>query len=170
MTTLVAAVALGVATPPVSDACWRSCGYGYGCDYGCWGGGPCWGGYCCDSWYGGCGYCSSYVPSYGYPYAGIYVYPAQAYAGTQPVAPANTASIRVTVPADAKLWFDDKKTTQTGSERLFESPPLRPRGAYSYDIKAQWRDQDGKEVTQVRHVGMSANSSISVDFRPVAAE
>ena len=162
-TAMVAAVALGLAMPQASDACWRSCGYG--CGYGYWGGGCCWRGYDCGPCYGGYGYYS-----YGYPYASTYVYRAPAYASTQPVAPANSASIRVTVPADATVWFDDKKTTQSGSERLFESPPLRPGAAYSYDIKAQWRDQDGKEVMQVRHVDVSANASISVDFRPVAAE
>jgi uncharacterized protein (TIGR03000 family) len=92
--------------------------------------------------------------------------------GTSPqqVAATNTASIRVTVPAGAKVWVDDKTTMQNGSERFFESPPLTPGADFSYDIKAQWRDQDGKEVTQTRRVNVSANASIRVDFMTVAAE
>jgi uncharacterized protein (TIGR03000 family) len=86
-----------------------------------------------------------------------------------PAPAANTATIRVAVPAGATVWIDDKKTTQTGSERVFESPSLTPGADYSYDIKVQWRDQDGKEVTQTRHVNVTANASVSVDFRPLAA-
>jgi uncharacterized protein (TIGR03000 family) len=160
--TALVAVALALATPGISDACWRGCGYGYGCGYGCWDCG--WQGY-------GYGYgcCYSYAPYYCYAYPSTYVYPVQTYASTRSVAPTNTASIRVTVPPSAKVWFDDKKTTQIGSERLFESPSLTPGADYGYDIKAQWRDQDGKEVTQTRHVNVSANASVSVDFRPLAA-
>jgi len=170
-TTLVAAIALALATPNVSDACSRGYGYGHRHGYGCRG----WHGYgCCCRVCDPCinygyRYCSSYAPYYGYAYPSTYVYPVPTYVGTPPVA-ANTASIRVTVPAAAKMWIDDKTTTQTGSERLFESPPLTPGADYSYDIKAQWRDQDGKEVTQTRRVNVSANASIRVDFSPVAAE
>ena len=58
-------------------------------------------------------------------------------------APSNTATIQVSVPADAKVWFDDSPTEQTGSERSFESPPLTPGKTYSYMITAQWRGPDG---------------------------
>jgi len=170
-TALLAAVALTLATPGVSDACGRGCGH----RYRCWESHPCWQGYgcgyrTCDTWIY-CGYRSyCYAPCYGSPYAIAYTNPVQRYASTQHVVADNTASIRVTVPAGATVWFDDNKTTQTGSERLFESPPLTPGRHYSYDLKAQWRDQDGKEVTQTRHVDVSANASVSVEFGPLAAE
>jgi uncharacterized protein (TIGR03000 family) len=76
----------------------------------------------------------------------------------------NEARLHVVVPADAKVWFDDKATQQTGPERYFESPPLTPGKEYSYDIKVQWRDRNGKEVTRTRHVDVRANSAVNVDF------
>src|SRR4051812_14539249 len=36
------------------------------------------------------------------------------------------ALVRVLVPADAELWFNGTKTTQGGTAREFESPPLAP--------------------------------------------
>jgi uncharacterized protein (TIGR03000 family) len=168
----MAALALTLATPGVSNACWRAnYSYTYSNDYG-----PRWyaqrGSYYPSyeyrSWRGWArsyryGYQDGYVPFSSYAYPGTFVVPMQAYAA-MPVVPANTASIRVMVPADAKLWFDGEATKQTGSERIFESPPLTPGKAFAYDVKAQWRDQDGKEVTQTRHVVVRANGSVSVEF------
>ena len=162
--TLVAAVALALATPSVSDACGRGHGYGYGCRG--WHGYSCCYRVCDPCINYGYRYCCGYAAYYGYAYPSTYVYPVQA----QQVVAANTASIRVTVPASAKVWIDDKTTTQTGSDRLFESPALTPGRDYSYDITAQWRDQDGKEVTQTRRVNVSANASVRVDFMSGAAE
>jgi uncharacterized protein (TIGR03000 family) len=99
----------------------------------------------------------SYVPPLGYTYG----------ASAQPAAtPDNAARVRVLVPAaDAKVWFDGKETKQTGVVRRFESPALTPGHEYSYDVKAQWRDQEGKEVTRTRHVDVRANGLATVDFR-----
>jgi uncharacterized protein (TIGR03000 family) len=79
-------------------------------------------------------------------------------------APDNLARVRVIVPADAKVWFDDKATRQDGTDRRFESPALTPGRAYTYDVKARWRDKDGKEVTRTRRVDVSANANVTVDF------
>jgi uncharacterized protein (TIGR03000 family) len=76
----------------------------------------------------------------------------------------NGARIRVIVPQDAKVWFDNRMTQQTGTERNFQSPALTPGRDFSYDVKAQWKDQNGKEVTQTRHVDVRANSNVTVDF------
>jgi uncharacterized protein (TIGR03000 family) len=76
----------------------------------------------------------------------------------------NTARVRVMAPADAKVWFNDRATEQTGSMREFETPALTPGREFSYDVKAQWRDQNGKEVTQTRHVDVRANANVTVDF------
>ncbi len=106
-------------------------------------------------------YYSSPPAYYGaYPYA---VAPNYSYGSYAPAAD-NAARIRVTVPADAKVWFDNKATQQTGTDRQFESPALTPGHSYSYEVKAQWRDNDGKEVTRTRRVDVSANSNVSVDF------
>jgi uncharacterized protein (TIGR03000 family) len=168
----LAALALALATPGVSDAGWRSWDYGYRS----WRADPCWQGdgyryRRCDRWINyDYRYCCGYTRWYGYVYPSTYVYPVQGYVSTQQAPAANTASIRVTVPAGARVWFNDEKTTQTGSERLFESPPLSPGAHYSYHIKAQWRDQDGEEVIQTQRAVVSAGANVSVDFRPLAGE
>jgi uncharacterized protein (TIGR03000 family) len=126
-----------------------------------------------DAWQGNrpaYGYYVPYTPApagyyYGSPpYANMpganYSY--GAYAG--PAARDNLARLRVIVPGDAKVWFAGKATRQGGAERRFESPALTPGRSYSYDVKAQWRDKDGKEVTRTRHVDVSANSDRTVDF------
>jgi uncharacterized protein (TIGR03000 family) len=91
-----------------------------------------------------------------YPYYGAYSQPAPA--------PDNAARIRVIVPAEAKVWFDNKPTTQAGPERRFESPALTPGRRYTYDVKAQWHDQDGKDLTRTRQVDVSANADVTVDL------
>jgi uncharacterized protein (TIGR03000 family) len=74
------------------------------------------------------------------------------------------ANIRVVLPrADAKVWFDDSATGQTGLNRQFVSPKLNPNEGYSYTVKAQW-EENGKLVTRTRRVSVSANSVVSVDF------
>jgi uncharacterized protein (TIGR03000 family) len=84
--------------------------------------------------------------------------------GRDTAAQDNEARIRVIVPQDAKVWFDGKETKQGGQVRMFESPELKPGKEYSYDVKAQWKDQNGKDVTQTRHIDVSANSQKTVDF------
>jgi uncharacterized protein (TIGR03000 family) len=118
-----------------------------------------------------------YVPSYPYamysptnsyyePAYGASVVPSYSYGAYGPAAPMqdNMARIRVVVPDGARVWFDNQPTKQTGSVRNFESPALKPGHEYTYDVKAQWRDQNGKEVTRTRHIDVRANGSVTVDF------
>jgi uncharacterized protein (TIGR03000 family) len=81
----------------------------------------------------------------------------------------NMARIRVFVPADAKVWIDGQETTQTGTDRLFESPPLAPDRAFTYNLKTTWRGPDGKEITLTRQVGVQANACATVDFTQPAS-
>jgi uncharacterized protein (TIGR03000 family) len=74
-----------------------------------------------------------------------------------------TAHITIKVPADAEVWFDGTKMTETGSVRQFYSPPLTRGLDYSYEIRSRWR-QDGRTVTQSREVFVSAGSHINLDF------
>ncbi len=115
------------------------------------------------------GYYVPYSPTpMGYYYGTTYpAYNAGSYSyGAYAAQPArdNLARVRVMVPADAKVWFDGQATKQTGADRRFESPALKPGHSYSYDVKAQWRDKNGKEVTRTRHVDVSANANVTVDF------
>ncbi len=113
--------------------------------------------------------------SYGYPaaygpvYAGapaaratsntaFYYSPAVA----NPVAD-NRAHIRLALPADAEVRFDGDKTTQTGADRRFVSPPLQAGHDYIYEIKAQWKE-NGHEVTRDRRITVHAGDVVNVSF------
>ena len=94
-------------------------------------------------WYRSCGY------TYSVPVCAV---------------PTNVATINVAVPPNARVWFFDDETKQTGCERVFQSPPLSPGHDFTYEIKAQWCGQDGKEVIRTQCVKVRANGSVNVDF------
>jgi uncharacterized protein (TIGR03000 family) len=77
--------------------------------------------------------------------------------------PEPTAHITIKTLADAEIWFDGTKMTETGPVRQFYSPPLKRGLDYSYEIRSRWR-QDGRTITQTREVFVSAGSHITVDF------
>jgi uncharacterized protein (TIGR03000 family) len=91
------------------------------------------------------------------------------YRGFSAPTTATTARITVRVAPDAQIWFDDTATKQTGALREFESTPLTPGKTYTYDIRAQWRE-NGREVTQSRHVGVHAGGRVTVDFTSPSAQ
>jgi uncharacterized protein (TIGR03000 family) len=114
--------------------------------------------------------------SYAAPATGYQSFypPATTGADTGAAAPASgsDAVIRVRVPdPDASLWFEGVQTTQRGTDRTFESPPLAPDRAYSYDIRARWND-NGRPVEETRHVRVHAGDRVTVDFSaaPPASE
>jgi uncharacterized protein (TIGR03000 family) len=72
-------------------------------------------------------------------------------------------NISVTVPPDAKLWFEGRPTQSTGPEREFRSPPLMPGQNYSYDVRAQWTEK-GRQVTQEKKVFVRAGEDIHLTF------
>jgi uncharacterized protein (TIGR03000 family) len=82
-------------------------------------------------------------------------------------APANATSAHFTVnlPADARLWLDNKPTTSAGPEREFVTPPLLP-GWYFYSVKASW-NENGHAVTQTQSVQFRPGAQVNVRF-PVA--
>ncbi|MBL8798717.1 MAG: TIGR03000 domain-containing protein [Planctomycetia bacterium] len=81
-----------------------------------------------------------------------------------PAAPVN-ASVRlqVIVPENAQVWVDNHKTSSTGTNRYFDSPPLDPARVYSYTLKAEWQ-QDGKPMSAEKTVSVTAGSQPVVDF------
>jgi uncharacterized protein (TIGR03000 family) len=111
----------------------------------------------------------AYAPAY--PYAAFsstegYYTPSTGNYSYGAFAPQNDrANIRVILPrADAKVWFSDSPTEQTGQIRQFVSPKLDPnKQDYTYEVKARW-EENGKPVTRTQRVKVSANSTVSVDF------
>jgi arylsulfatase len=65
------------------------------------------------------------------------------------------------VPADAVVEIGGHRTSETGAERRYDTPPLRAGGEYTYTIKATWR---GKEVT--RELTLRHGEANVLDLRP----
>jgi len=108
---------------------------------------------------------SSYYPYYNsYPsYAPLttYVDPYTAN-NTTTVVSNNRASVEVTVPvANAQVWFDNSLTTQTGTDRWFQTPPLS--SASTYHLRARWQ-QNGRTITQDKNVTVAPNQTAVVHF------
>jgi uncharacterized protein (TIGR03000 family) len=80
-----------------------------------------------------------------------------------PPPPDNTARIRVLLPPDAQLWFEDKLTAKRGEERIFFSPRLTPGRDYFYKIRARWR-LGPRMVEQSGEFKVRANETTTVRF------
>ena len=125
---------------------------GYGLGYGGYGLGYLGG----DYWpydYGSYWGAPYYYGGYSWPYwnNSAYVYPDTDYYSTyapttniiQPTLPvvATRANVEVIVPnPQAKVWFDDTLTNQSGNDREFQTPALTSAGVYH--VRASWM-QDG---------------------------
>jgi uncharacterized protein (TIGR03000 family) len=81
----------------------------------------------------------------------------------------NAAILSVRIPPDAQLSVEGQATQQRGMFRQFVSPPLTPNREFTYDIKATW-NQNGREVTQTRHVPVRAGQQVRVDFMQPQAQ
>ena len=80
-----------------------------------------------------------------------------------PAVDTRIATIEVRVPAEAEIWFEGEKTSQTGGIRAFESTPVPPGRTYTYDIRARWIE-DGKAIDVTRSVKFQAGQKVVVDF------
>lgn len=78
---------------------------------------------------------------------------------------ATVASIHVTCPANSVLTLDGEKTTQTGEERWFVTPPLTPGKTYQSTIKIHFV-RDGNNFTVERKVTLTAGKIAHVHFLP----
>jgi uncharacterized protein (TIGR03000 family) len=76
----------------------------------------------------------------------------------------NAVLIDVKVPANAELWFDDAKTSQTGSMRQFASPPLDSEHNYSYEIRARWTE-NGRTVERTKNITVRPGQHLAVDMQ-----
>jgi len=81
----------------------------------------------------------------------------------------NSAMIEVTVPANAELWFDGVKTSQTGSTRYFVTPPLTAGKTYTYEIRMSTPSRTDA-AADTRQVQVQAGKRSTVNFmEPVGA-
>jgi uncharacterized protein (TIGR03000 family) len=77
---------------------------------------------------------------------------------------AERARLIVELPADAKLFVDDKQM-KTGSERRsFTTPTLEKGETYYYVLKVEVI-RDGKPVTETKKILVKAGDEIKADFK-----
>jgi uncharacterized protein (TIGR03000 family) len=100
---------------------------------------------------------SAALPALAPPAAWADENPAKETAGSRPV------EIRVRVPVGARLWFDGHETAQTGTDRVFASPPLEAGREFAYEVRLQWRDGD-KVVERTRQLAVRAGDHIGLDY------
>jgi uncharacterized protein (TIGR03000 family) len=79
------------------------------------------------------------------------------------------ATIRVYVPADAKITVDGTPTKQTGGDRRYVSPPLSLGKKYVYTFRATWQDQ-GKAIVREKEVQIEGGKETTVDLRQEEAQ
>ena len=71
--------------------------------------------------------------------------------------------INVTVPPNAEILFGNFKTTQSGAQRAFVSPPLDRGHDFTYDITAKWQE-GGRQVVRTRQVTVHAGDVVNLSF------
>jgi uncharacterized protein (TIGR03000 family) len=85
---------------------------------------------------------------------------------TPAVPPEAAALVIVRLPAEAELWFDETKTTQSGSYRRFVTPPLQTGRLLTYTLRAHWHIQDA-DLTRTEKVRVEPNKSTTVNLLTV---
>jgi uncharacterized protein (TIGR03000 family) len=132
------------------------------------------------SWIAGARYYGDfpYAAARANVYAGAPVYsaPSYAYGSFSPEETAgyygraeadNAAVIDVRLPAGAVVLFGKQKTSSTGPERRFVSPPLTPGKEYVDEVTARWQE-GGRQVTRTRSLPVRAGDRLSIAFGPQA--
>jgi uncharacterized protein (TIGR03000 family) len=79
------------------------------------------------------------------------------------------AVIDVRLPAGAVILFGGQRTTSTGPERRFVSPPLVPGKEYVYEVTVRWQE-GGREVTRNRSLPVRAGERLNIAFGPEARQ
>jgi uncharacterized protein (TIGR03000 family) len=80
----------------------------------------------------------------------------------------NAVLIVVHVPEEAKVWFEDAPTAQTGALRLFISPSLLPAKTYAYTVRVAW-PENGRLVSQTGLVTVRAEEVHCIDLVSLGA-
>jgi uncharacterized protein (TIGR03000 family) len=158
-------------------SCFGGCyGAAFGCYGGCFGGcyGGCWGmGYgCYGSCYGGVHAPAAPAPGDGgvTPPGGTPTPPGQKLPKPKQgdeekqTSGATKAKLIVEVPADAKLYIDDKLTKATSARREFKTPALTPGQAYFYDVRAEVV-REGRTRSATQRVIIRPGQVYRADFR-----
>jgi len=113
---------------------------------------------------------TSLTPIPGVPFASAASAASGKVDGNEAKADVKKATVVVSLPADAKLFFDGKQTKTTSDRREFVSPELEPGLDYHYTIKAEIV-RAGKTDTKTETVTVRAGkvSRISFEFPTAVA-
>jgi uncharacterized protein (TIGR03000 family) len=81
-----------------------------------------------------------------------------------------SATLVVSLPADARLTIDGQATTSVSSVRTFTSPELQPGRTYVYTLQAVYtRDGEEKTVSKKVHVWAGRTSRVDLNDTSVAS-
>ena len=76
---------------------------------------------------------------------------------------AGSASIAVSLPADAQVFVNDKLTTSTGSARNYVSRGLEQGKTYAYKLRVEF-EKDGEKVVENKVLQLHSGDSLDVSF------
>ena len=119
---------------------------------------------------------ASYAPSYGSAGSSV----AAPYYGTSTTSTSSATSLvsstsqddavrlNVSVPEDAIVYVNDRKTTSTGETRQFVSRGLETGKSYRFEVRAELND-NGKIVSDTQTIVVTAGSQENVRFALKAA-
>jgi uncharacterized protein (TIGR03000 family) len=130
----------------------------HGCNGGCHGGYACHGGYGCHN--GGCHGGGAYPmpgPGTGQPAPEPVGKPKK----TGEEASIRSATMVVSLPAEAKLTIDDNPTTSSSATRVFTTPELDEGVEYQYTLKAELT-RNGQTLTEIKQVSVRAGQESRV--------
>lgn len=75
----------------------------------------------------------------------------------------STALIEITVPPDAKVWFDNETTNHTGSVRYFVTPALSSSKPSQYEVHARWTE-NGQPVDRREKLAVEPGKRAFLSF------
>ena len=82
---------------------------------------------------------------------------------------ANSGTLTVSVPTDAKVFVNDAATSSAGSNRRYVSRGLSPGRTYTYTVRVEF-ERDGEMVTETKTAQLSAGDNAELSFDAAASE
>jgi len=77
--------------------------------------------------------------------------------------PETSARLIIDVPADARIFIDDRPTTTTANQRTFSTPSLEKGYRYYYTVRAEV-NRNGTVFTGTQRVSFGAGDQVRVNF------
>jgi uncharacterized protein (TIGR03000 family) len=82
--------------------------------------------------------------------------------------PSPAATVRVVVPAGARVWFDGNLSTEAGPVRYFTVSPS-PENNTAHEVLARW-SKGGQELGGSSTIRVPAGQRVTVDFVSAALQ